>query len=314
MGNYAKKKKLQFLVLSLLSILGILWNHPQYQTNDYDNNDQIALPANKPPKKLRVVFVGDSLTRFNYLSLAYYFKYNEWAPPGIRLLEKVKDTSPNQWNDWLQYTNDVLKPETCDCYRHWSNGFNWKKHVENRYFQPSPDVFLAFLTKFGQYPFHGHWNPHQIFQRKSMNMTLRPFRWSFDCWNDLIDQYIIKLKPDYMVFNQGHWKYHDLKSHTVLQSIQTSLQNAGIVGIYRTTTFRRDEDNFWKYRNEPTRKHDFKVCEYFPCLNVSWTAETPPEEYVDDVHFAANINNQMAQQLMEFLDHLKTHPRKISKQ
>jgi hypothetical protein len=90
-----------------------------------------------------------------------------------------------------------------------------------------------------------------------------------------------------------------------LEKIQTSLQRAGIVGIYRTTTFRRDETSYEEFQNARTRKHDPKVCHYFSCLNVSWTAETPPSEYVDDIHFTAPVNNRMNQQLMALLDDMK---------
>ena len=268
--------------------------------NNNDGTSSLSFLTDKP---LRIAFVGDSLSRYMYLSLAYYLKFGVWAPRGHQLLEKVKDTSANHWNDWLNYTNGILKPqETCDCYRYWESGFQWKNHCENRYFR-SGQHSLTFITKFGQYPFHGHWNPSQVFQRKHMNMTRRPYRWSYESWSELIETHIQHLqpKPDYIVFNQAHCKSHELRSVDVLKDIQTTLKKVGIVGIYRTTTFRRDEMDFEEFRNFKTRKHDAKVCRYFPCLNVSWTAQTPPADYVDDIHFTAPINNQMNQQLLEFL-------------
>jgi hypothetical protein len=229
-------------------------------------------------------------------------------------LEKVKDPKSSAWNEWLNYTNSVLQPyEDCDCYRYWKKTFKWNKHCENRYYQNDDDQhYVAFLTKFGNSPFHGHVLAPQVFRSNNnartntstFNSTLRSYDWYYATWADLIDDYISKWnpKPDYFVFNSGHWKGHELRSNDVLESIRKSLHKAGIQGIYRTTTFRRDEPNYHDYKDSVYRRHDAKVCQYFNCLNVSWTATSPPEDYVDDVHFTANVNNRMNQQLLnEFL-------------
>jgi hypothetical protein len=264
------------IVLAFLFIQNQQWSFPDYTVSKEDEEDDDR------PRNLRLAFVGDSLTRYMYLSLGYYLKHGEWAPRGHQLLEKVKDPDPNAWNDWLAYSNDELQPhEDCDCYRYWTHPFKWYRHCENRYFRDEDrGNYVTFITKFGGNPFHGHWNASTVFskqQRHERNTTIRSYNWWYPSWADLTDQYISQLssKPDYMIFNQGHWRAHELRDRAVLDSLKTSLTKAGIIGIYRTT--------------------------YFPCLNVSWTAWTPPEDYVDDVHFKADINNRMSQQLLEFL-------------
>jgi hypothetical protein len=287
-------------------------------TNNNNNNSSLQ------SKPLRIVLVGDSLTRYMYLSLTYYLKHNKtWAPKGHEMLEKVKDPHSNNWNEWLAFTNVVLRPyEECDCYRYWEHPFKWFKHCENRYYHDDHQNYIAFLTKFGGNPFHGHVAADKVFQQQqqqqqhnnnnnnnnnhqtTLNQTLRSYDWVYPTWSDLIDQYISQWnpKPDYFVFNNGHWKAHELRDEQVLKDLKVSLDRAGIRGIYRTTTFRQDEPNFENYTNNKNHRHDKLVCRYFPCVNVSWTAGlTSDEDYVDPVHFRAPVNNRMTRQLLEFL-------------
>lgn len=279
--------------------------------------------SNMVRKNLRVVFVGDSLSRYMYLSLVYYLKHDgrEWAPRGHKLLEKVKDSSPDAWNEWLAFTNQQLGPEECDCYRYWTHPFQWYKHCENRYYHDDNNNYVSFLTKFGGNPFHGHVLADQVFRRgrdgmMMINQTVRPYDWVYPTWDRLVEEYIAhwKPKPDLFVFNQGHWKAHELRDEKVLKKLRRVLKKHGIRGIYRTTTFRQDERvvnekddqeeeeimaaSYQAYRNAATRKHDALVCQYFECLNVSWTAGIPTTEYVDPVHFTAPINNRMNQQFL----------------
>jgi uncharacterized Rmd1/YagE family protein len=203
----------------------------------------------------------------------------------------------------------------CDCYRYWEHPFKWYKHCENRYYQDDDhETYVSFITKFGGNPFHGHVMADDVFRKQrqqgqqqysSLNQTLRKYDWVYPTWSDLVDKYISQWqqKPDYFVFNNGHWKAHELRNETMLKELKMSLENAGIVGIYRTTTYRQDETNFTKARKNQNHRHDDLVCNYFPCVNVSWTVDlSSDDDYVDPVHFRAPVNNKMTQQLLEFLE------------
>ncbi|KAL3927231.1 MAG: hypothetical protein SGARI_005381 [Bacillariaceae sp.] len=79
------------------------------------------------PTGLRLVFVGDSVDRYQYLSLVYYLRWGFWfsddpngeksgAPPMKSFLFHEKDGG--SWNDYFADSAAVLSPyETCDCYR-----------------------------------------------------------------------------------------------------------------------------------------------------------------------------------------------------
>jgi hypothetical protein len=96
---------------------------------------------------LRVAFVGDSVTRYMYLSLAAYLRRGRWVGekdvPNI--LEGIQFP---EWNPFYNYTNSFFRPyEQCDCFR-----LGGKKGadtaIENRYFaDPERDNVLYFFQK-----------------------------------------------------------------------------------------------------------------------------------------------------------------------
>jgi hypothetical protein len=94
---------------------------------------------------LRVAFVGDSLTRYMYLSLAAYLRRGRWIDgkdePNI-----LEENQFDNWNSFYNYTNNFFRPyEQCDCFRPPKSA---SKGVENRYFaDPVRDNVLYFFQK-----------------------------------------------------------------------------------------------------------------------------------------------------------------------
>jgi len=135
-----------------------------------DTEEKIASEDPQIPPQLSIVFVGDSLSRYMYLSLVYFLKRGHWATAGYQLLEKVKDPNPSAWNEWLVYSQQQLETEQCDCCRYWTSPFKWYNHCKNRYFF-NQSYHIAFITKFGGNPFHGHLDPSEIFSSYIRNQS-----------------------------------------------------------------------------------------------------------------------------------------------
>jgi hypothetical protein len=93
---------------------------------------------------LRVAFIGDSLTRYMYLSLATYLRRGRWITkkdvPNI-----LEEKQFNGWNLFYNYSKNSLQPnEQCDCFRPEQN----VKTIENRYFtDPVQDNVLYYIQK-----------------------------------------------------------------------------------------------------------------------------------------------------------------------
>ena len=318
-----------------------------------DNLCHESLPSTRAPKRfppylpnhkdLSIAFVGDSVTRYMYLSLVYYLRWGCWINDGHPFLElmvsqkmqlktsteasltSMKADIPSgsainisSWNEYLNYTNSLLYPnEQCDCYRNWDKTFNWNRHVENRYYSDTQlNNHVTFFTKFGASNLHGHWNATHVFdlqpyQNRVVSFSKTPYAWHYNTWDGFVSQYVSKLspKPKYLVFNSGFWTGHMLGNVAVLEKLRTSLQDSDIVGIYRTTTFRNDEQSYEMYMDSKWRQHDKKVCQLFPCLNVSWTAnlvnnDSNYDYYLDSIHFKSQIYNRMNIELLGLLSSL----------
>jgi hypothetical protein len=93
---------------------------------------------------LRIAFVGDSLTRYMYLSLAAYLRRGRWVDetdvPNI-----LEGKQFDAWNPFYNYTNNYFQPyEQCDCFRLEESD----SAIENRYFaDPVRDNVLYFFQK-----------------------------------------------------------------------------------------------------------------------------------------------------------------------
>jgi hypothetical protein len=94
---------------------------------------------------LRVAFVGDSLTRYMYLSLAAYLRRGHWVDE-----EDVPNIleGKHKWNSFYNFTNNYFQPyEQCDCFRLDSKR-QFEAAMENRYFvDPVRDNVLYFFQK-----------------------------------------------------------------------------------------------------------------------------------------------------------------------
>lgn len=110
-----------------------------------------------------IVFIGDSLTRYQYLNLAIFIERNRWPnaydddeelPGSVCVQPKYKD-----FNEFFFHTTKALGGnEMCDCWR--TKSFNYENR---RYYNASLNVSLVFIflgrtmpqlrQEFNQYPF-----------------------------------------------------------------------------------------------------------------------------------------------------------------
>ena len=140
------------------------------------------------PCHLSIVFMGDSLTRFMYYSLAHYLRHNQWIEPdSYPHLVKPSDVLGGyelnfDWTPWYNASTLNLYPyETCDCHREPGTLRRQYNGIvnENRYFydpQRNNTVvyFQAFTPKIS---IRGHFeDPKQALkQMPCKNHTIHPY-------------------------------------------------------------------------------------------------------------------------------------------
>jgi hypothetical protein len=269
------------------------------------------------PRNLRLAFLGDSIARYQYLSLVYFLKTGQWITA-----ENMGPKNPCFWqtygtnsrDDFFHQTNQLLFPyEICDCH----------ELSENRYFaDPVRGNYVSFIVKFGRKENTGQWLPEEVHDRllqlsqsqqgtNSSTLAFRSeqevLRWTYTNWNDTIHQHIAQLqpKPDYLIFNAGLHK-HDLSNPEVPYSIlNASLQN-NMIPIYKTTTYPNYSLPIGKFHKAA---HDKDLCGpvFRHCLDYSWTAPLRGyKDYFDIYHLKPQHNQRMNLQTLKYLQEISS--------
>lgn len=180
-------------------------HHPFYSSVEFHER------VMKAAENQRVVLVGDSLTRYLYLSLARFLVHGTW---GTTCPNKDKLTFqrrvPNGWTGFYEYSNAEFQGlEQCDCYR---RGRGKTPPCENRYLLlPNRNLSVTYL-QFRKDTIQGH-NAHlqnQIEGTRTHKLLCRaghcqpPYEWSLPLLQG-ITNVIKRLKPTYLIFNRGAW-------------------------------------------------------------------------------------------------------------
>lgn len=183
------------------------------------------------PRGTHLLYVGDSLLRYEYLAMAILHRFqgidHDARAKATELLWRRMDFS---WDEYLNMTNRMLQPnEFCDCYRNASASIN----IENRFFSdPSHDVHITFLTFEGSHysTMSGVWWPGSPDSRRQPHATLpeRTSTWQLSASN--LDRFVALLSPPvtHVVVNQGHHLKLPLpfKGYaTLLESLRRALRS-----------------------------------------------------------------------------------------
>ena len=110
------------------------------------------------PRGTHLVFLGDSLLRYEYTALAFAHRFAGDDVTLERMQSLLYRRVDFSWNEYLNLTNSMLAPhEFCDCYRNFTES---PLALENRFFSDSRhDVHLTYLSYSGSHAsvLHGAW-------------------------------------------------------------------------------------------------------------------------------------------------------------
>jgi len=179
------------------------------------------------PRNLRLVFLGDSVTRYQYLSLAYFLRHGRWFDHNITDHNNLVNAHsfhhsmhPDEdWNEFFWQSNRMLYPmEACDCLRSWDGNVL----VERRYFfDKENNNMMVYINMNGNERnpgrgYYGRLNPASIFGPNFETLAGFPFgmnvdmleapnttlskawkNWEYSTWGDLIRHHVGNLNLDY---------------------------------------------------------------------------------------------------------------------
>lgn len=261
------------------------------------------------PRNLHLVFMGDGVTRSQYIALAYFLKTGQWLANDVKP-SPLTIYEFGGWSHFYRGSNSLLQPEEqCDCFTPIEG--NVVGHSENRYFSdPERGNYIAYIEKFSFNRMRGHWRPEAVFDEtaKKVNIlnaiqpNMIPYEWDWESWGDTVTHHIAKLnpKPDFLVFDAGMHAHHWDKVQSLFDILRAA-GSSGIRPIYKTTTFPKAAT---RSAIAGQKLHDNQLCgSNTPyCLNMSWTSDLERStHYADNHYFKPDVNKRMNLQLLEYL-------------
>jgi hypothetical protein len=285
-------------------------------------------------RDIHIVMIGDSVTRYQYLSLAYRLRYGVWFNESLwhyNLVQQGSFQSPfhiQTWGEFLFHSSNVLYPlELCDCYRRPLDV------VENRfYYDPILNNSISYFNALGHWkrrphPMRGRLLPNQIHQERNNQSSFfkkvafrerRDITWAYSDWADAILGYIRHLdpRPRHIVMNAGHWPHKfcappseaglNNESQTRSLSIPNETQN-----LLRAIQLMPEFQFVWKTTTIGKRGSgadypcDEIMCQLFPiCLNVSFTQHVQLSKYWDRVHFYEPVYRALNELMLDDFGYL----------
>ena len=175
------------------------------------------------PRDVNIVIIGDSVSRYAYLSLVYFLRWGRWFEPTLERSNLVNELSfhslfhKNTFGEFFFQTSRMIQPyELCDCYKHhffeeMGPDATDKTTFENRYYHdPTLNNTVTFLHAYGhQEKMHGRVNANEAYnfskwdwhreEKLLVKYQWSKAEWEFDDWGEVVTEYIATLesKPEY---------------------------------------------------------------------------------------------------------------------
>lgn len=292
------------VVLAVLHLLGGNLGAFEFVETDFSPvADSSKNNTDARPTGLKLVMIGDSLTRYQYLSLAYFLRHGHWDETS-HLVSGVSFS--RGWDHFYSETTSLLRPlEKCDCYRErYRDKSKVDQHVvENRYFFDETNAnLLVYLQGFGNTlsGLHGRIAPEDAFREISSfhyNHTKTEWQWEYKDWGEAIEKYVARLNATHVLVNAGLWPNDFGDNEASRTSLAHAFNSTGITGIWKTTTYNKNHGLDHQTQTDQVMGELLSGS----VLDVSWTREVHQQYYWDQVHFLEPIYRTMNEQLLELL-------------
>lgn len=237
--------------------VGEEWVKNAFDWHIQKGNFSTKYRENKTPLKLKellknkhIVFIGDSLTRYQYLNFIHFLHFNSWTLSSFPRIEMESD-----WKSWKSFHHGSSYrfgcKEICDCYRDkqfYNLGPNTK---ENRYYYDvasnisvymffwiPPKVPLMLRKLPDEKTFMESCGNIEFSQQQLMNYSPES-DYIFNDITDFLKTIIHPLQPDFLIMNQGHWQHPQIRSNfTYFHDFINTAKSSAKKFIWKTTTAR----------------------------------------------------------------------------
>ncbi len=260
-----------------------------------------------------IVFVGDSLTRYQYISLVYMLRHQRSIDPKSNP-NLVEEKTWKSWNDFFIQSTTLLSPnEICDCTRPEGKVYA-SLFFENRYYyDKTHNISVSFIQYVG-WPHsesRGHLTYNDI---QGLNFTQEHPRdyTSHPVWvhnlDTLFSDYVSNFEHtvSIVVLNFGRWG-NSYTSEMISKAIYDVFTlNEKAIFIWKTTTYATEEvvDKSLRHAFDDTDSL-FQSFDVVSIMNTSWTGKVNSSYYWDDKHFREPIYMLLNDQLMDIIEEKK---------
>ena len=219
-------------------------------------------------KREFILLMGDSITRYQYLSLVYFLESGNWSHAG-RSITNEKEW--NSWNHFYEGTNSLLRGrESCDCTR---SGLSSVGTVfENRMYRGRTGFTIGYIQVFNDaLPPHGHFGfpPFEASHPtrcKPGNCTAKPdWIYPLACGNDrkcinVFDGVVQFLRPTKLFLAEG-WSPAAARDECWIREVMTSaIRAAGEVYWKTRTTTASARNSMSPGIYNKTKYHGLHMC------------------------------------------------------
>lgn len=184
-------------------------------------------------ERRHVVFIGDSLSRYQYLSLVHFLEYGTWEEPDAPGKSiTYREGWGEDWNDFYRLSSEHLRGhEQCDCFR---GRMPW---VENRYYRHG-GLSVTFVGWFGDIHPRGHVLQESRLTCKPGKCSSRHDWKARDIVHFLRELAVPQLQPQVVLINTGLWRTLDGHDLQRLVTAAKGLADQGVEVYWKSTTSR----------------------------------------------------------------------------
>eukprot|EP01041_Mallomonas_annulata_P008534 gene8534-17601_t len=203
------------------------------------NNGAIKAPL----RDKRLVLIGDSLTRYQYLNLIHFMYTNTWFSPHP-FNEVESQWNRNGSNGWAKFFKGTSIRfgcfEICDC-----EVLAGKKAYENRhYHDPKYNISIhyfgwwppGFINGSLNIPLSTEYYENCIYEKSLKNNNNSQFAYIYNDIVPFLDEIIRPLSPHAVIINQGIWPDLTLREPQNFHKFAQILSEITPLPIWKTTT------------------------------------------------------------------------------
>lgn len=278
-----------------------------------DLTDLSAIFQNK-----RIMFIGDSLTRYQYLNLIRYLHSGRWSDPLAAKL--CCENSSRDWDDFFARVSSYFGcHHICDC-RRWPEKIGPGSQENHYYYDPDLNLTISSHLWFGVMPMlqstYRYMPSAEEFKANCQNFTVNSFtsdgrmatsilppRYSYSNITSFLVDMVKPSRVDVLIVNFGHWenKHNDVfkTEAKVTRFCQVATSIVPLV-IWKTTTARQhywqiDDERFFSYLDR------YPMIKVFDAYNLTVDVAYPVSMF-DQLHYLSFVYRELNIALLEHLE------------